>query len=101
MIGSLPNITYDNLQLFVCVTYSDGTGLYSCLAAGIPPMPKFPVAPTTSDPGAYAEYKRQYEEYSTWYEKVSIQSTVPNKNLDSPFGLTCHIVEIDKRGCFN
>jgi hypothetical protein len=36
----------------------------------IPPMPKFPVAPTTSDPAAYAAYKRDYEEYSSWYEKV-------------------------------
>ncbi len=33
-------------------------------------MPKFPVAPTTSDPAAYAAYKRDYEEYSSWYEKV-------------------------------
>jgi hypothetical protein len=31
---------------------------------------KFPVAPTTSDPAAYAAYKRDYEEYSSWYEKV-------------------------------
>ena len=43
----------------------------------IPPMPKFPVAPTTSDPVAYAEYKRQYADYSAWYEKVSIVTTSP------------------------
>ena len=45
------------------------------MAGVIPPMPKFPVAPTTSDPVAYAEYKRQYADYSAWYEKVSTVTT--------------------------
>ena len=50
------------------------TGAAVLAVRAIPPMPKFPVAPTTSDPAAYAEYKRQYEEYSNWYEKVSTYS---------------------------
>jgi len=35
----------------------------------IPPMPKFPVAPTNANPKEYAEYKRQYKVYSDWYEQ--------------------------------
>ena len=37
----------------------------------IPPMPAFPVAPSTQDPGEYAKYKRDYDAYTDWYNKYS------------------------------
>ena len=37
----------------------------------IPPMPAFPVAPSSQDPTEYAKYKRDYDAYTDWYNKYS------------------------------
>jgi len=54
----------------------------------IPPMPKFPVPPSSGDPKEHQEYKRQHKIYSDWYAKYGQSykrvAAIPIKEMPDP-----------------